>query len=438
MADRMPGQYACDWVSQLAQTHGSYHNLARAGGLTKGWASGAKGGAIPRPQTIRQLGQLADTPEEVLAELTRDIAAYWDGIHAGYHHGFVTLFCDDCRKERQIRRAKLGTFQPTQGKDERLHLRCDACADIRRARQAKNGRQIKLVTDAADDILRRRGKSVTAGECKLIEWLRDKKLRLSKDDMLGIVGAALAGDVVAKAVVDTLWEEYLLRKLGNGDIAVGRQARVALLRAGSKPAAQRPRPGRTYQSVRMADLAGTFSLCPLCGLLVYRKPSEVRSQIGWHGVCYRGWRRSPTVCDWSISVLQMGKRGIPKDMLPFQPTPPSQARSVPSDLLMAGYRAFIGAAIPGESHTELAARLGCTVEALRGRIRATSARLPARWSLLFDSDYKGNALRQKFHPLPGRLEDLRPERQERAVHLGALGIPVDVIAEVTGYRLAAE
>ena len=63
-----------------------------------------------------------------------------------------------------------------------------------------------------------------------------------------------------------------------------------------------------------------------------------------------------------------------------------------------------------------------------------AARLPASWSLVFPQR-SSKAARQQLFAFPQSLADALPKWSERAATPRGLGIPADVIAEVTGYRL---
>jgi len=462
------GTAARAWVAALAQRHGGYTALARAAGLGPSWARFARTGAVPRLQTVGRLAQFDGTNPCDLEAIRQDVSAFWqtrfahlrkpkarctvcgrqyspanaahwgsyDPINGVFVHrkctSTVLVTCPDCKQSRMLPRWKVNSLRKaeprqvdkrpriTETADGQLYVQCRPCALRLVARVGCKGQNERLLLERAARIDQYGPE--TPGDRRLIETLQAHKLPLKS-------AAFLVDKARHTKVLDllrVLRTEQLRRKLGHGNVEFGREVQIQGLRAvhhrdGSADRARLP-------SERTPRLTGTFALCALCGLLLYRAKTQDsrRSQRHWHGPCWTAWRQLPNVKAWLHERRVDVSHGIPPNLLSDFPTPPPRhGAPVTSDDLFAAYRVLLQNA-KGRSRAELAHAEGVSKPAITQRIKAVRDRLPASWKLVFSS--KAVVARQRIVSLPLA----GPGQRRAAAGMSRLGIPTPVVAAVTG------
>jgi hypothetical protein len=398
----------------------------------------------------------------------------------------IVVVCPDCGLERRHSPRAAVAWDPREPEearearlrpDGRLLRRCRACRLRRSRRLIAKARHVNgegLARDRLSRILNGTAPA-TPGEQALFEWFKTHATPL--DRSWAIADAARDGDREAARALQRLQLELMLRKGGRKAIARARgepdpvrraQALGALgvpaagsgdsellqLRAGERARSgflqearrrgHRRAPVKAPETVVLqAGLTGTFSLCPLCGLLLYRTRAQEarggRSGRQWHPPCRRAWEEAP-----GVRARLAGWRRIAPALRPGYPLPPPppslSGRPPDPEVLAASYRSLLAHAA-GASYPELAAReleagadqaaVRRRAEAIRKRIDTMRARLPASWGLVFGRG-AGSAARQRLYALPQRLRPHLDERKPLARHLQAQGIPTQTIEAVVG------
>jgi hypothetical protein len=222
------------------------------------------------------------------------------------------------------------------------------------------------------------------------------------------------------------------RTMGKSDIERGHEIRTEQARAfaprGGRVGVGRPR------AVVLPHMRGTFALCVLCELLVYMAPSTISpSKRVWHGPCWHAWRCSGVVSEWFHDRGLAVRNEVPTEVLAKFPLPVGRRGTpVRGEDLAAAYRALLGFR-SGRTLADLAVEAEVTKQAILERVNSITNRLPASWDLVFRSAsgstaHPRNLGRQQLFPLPVN----GPGQKTAATRMAGLGIPSDVIEQVTG------
>lgn len=470
MSEQVAGVMVRDWLERQADANGGYRQLAARAGLTGAWARFAAAGSVPRAGTVRKLATVLGETDATVGRLIEDVSAFWSAQGAARGRGVVRLVCPQCGQVRTIPFWRLREYVGAIDKGDRYESLCHSCSGKRVASKGRAALAAALA-DAARRRMEVTGREETDGERALaiwieqhggidpwlcdsrgveLHWLESETHHLVEagnrrsQGALALVNKIRQRDGAAKEIARLLWVEQSRRQMGDGDVKLGKERKEHLARDWSKLAAKRPQASHHPRVIQAyagrAALAGTFSLCPLCGLLIYETRSERTKRTeenpkhrAWHGPCFRAWRGIPAYIAWLQDRRRAEVGNLRQALRRPMPMPPEAVRSVAPSVLFDGYSSLIWRAA-GVSYPDIAARLGKREDAVRKSGEVMAARLPASWSLVFPQR-SSNAVRQQLFALPQSLADALPERSERAAALRRLGIPADVIAAVTGYRV---
>jgi hypothetical protein len=458
-----PGANAKRWVEALAESYGGYVGLAKIAGFNVAWPTAMRGGAVPRARTIRRLAQALGVAEDDTRAVLDDVTAFWSRVQAprlrrvrcrvcgrevslsharntstydpttqDWVHstcaGRVSVECPDCHTCRDIIRSRLTQLVTLKVRDGQHFAQCRTCAARANAAEMRDERLRRLIDSRLEWLTSNLPQ--TAGDRLLEAWRSQNRDQRQPAQFLTRQSQRTAHH----ELLANLQDEALLRAIGDGDVERGRQLRVSSVPARRRLAARGPSPTKARGHVVLGRLNGIFSLCPLCGLLVYRKND--RFGHGWHPPCFDAWRASPSYREWSGRRLLAARRGGNRRQSSVFPMPPAFARRgrpVASVSLADGYRALAQWHMGGVGPGKIAHDEGVTAPAIIQRITQILEYLPASWELVFGHAAKGNVVRQQMFLLPPTTHD---GQRAAAKRMADLGVQADVIEQVTGVRIS--
>jgi hypothetical protein len=456
-----PGASARRWVEALAGKYGGYVGLANIAGFNAGWPTAMRGGAVPRARTIQRLAQALEVAEGDTRAVLDDVMAFWSRVQAprlrrvrcrvcgrevSLSHaqstrafdtasqewvhamcaGRVSVECPDCHTHREIIRSRLTQLLTLKVRDGQYFAQCRTCAARANAAEMRDERLRRLIDSRLEWLTSNQAQ--TAGDRLLDAWHSQNRDQRQPAQFL----TRQSQRTTHHELLANLQDEALLRAIGDGDVERGRQLRVSSVPARGRLAARGPSSTKARGHVVLGRLNGIFSLCPLCGLLVYRKND--RFGRGWHPPCFAAWRASPSYGEWSGRRLLAARRGGNRRQSSDFPMPPSLARRgrpVTSVSLADGYRALARQRMGSVPLAVIAADEGVTEPRIVQRITQILKYLPASWELVFGHAGKGNLVRQEMFELPQPIHD---GQRAAAKRMAGLGIQSDVIEQVTGVR----
>jgi hypothetical protein len=455
-----PGEFARRWLCDLAESHGGFLALASAAGLTQHWAWTRARGVVPVPReaTVLALSQTCGVADEILQAVLDDARAFRQdpkptcscgrSISLGNarkvksfdpetltflcracssHRGeTMRVVCPECGQARDLSWYRRKSRQQVVGPDGQVKVRCVRCTAQRSIQRAQRIHTELILGERAVSIGRRGAE--TDGDRLFVTYSSAHRLKLRDVPRYMLAHRA---DADAAAAIRTLKGEDLFRQVGAGNVQAGRKSVADLVLANRYSG---PHPGKSRTSVVSARLTGAFYLCPLCGLLVYRRANSITpSGHVWHRPCLFAWEWTPDGHRWMSGRRAAKAQGIPSEALdPFPMPPPLFPKGgapVSGALLMAGYGALLQWR-NGASVAQLAREAGTARQSMQDRLAGIQARLPACWELVFQSTTGGLDARQRLHPLP----NIGSGQRGAAQRMTGLGIPANVIEQVTGVR----
>ena len=272
---------------------------------------------------------------------------------------------------------------------------------------------------------------------------------LAKDPTLSstaatIIRSAEQGDPDAERLVaQALSERNMMKLAGKAQISPIKPDDLAaaqeelkergkkIPRRGERSATAALAAGRT-RTVRGKLNPEWWTLCPLCGLVVYDGL--------WHGVCWRTWwPHGADVKSWSRDRMKLRGKGLKvgKELLPF-PYPQALPGDKPSsEELHRGY-VHLMARQAGESFRAIARREGVAHTTVMGRIESFVNRLPGDWNLVYSGNHKLTESRarsrQSLVPLPSTLPRKELSRRTNILlpKLLDAGMPREEASELLG------
>jgi hypothetical protein len=345
--------------------------------------------------------------------------------------GRVSVECPDCNTQRTMMRSlfeRLVSKKTTH--DGRFQALCRTCHSRRRMRELQLEREETAIGERIA-WLRLHGGPETKADRLLRDWL------LENQDQHHHAAQFLARHhdrEPNRSLVKALLGDVLLRRVGGGNVERGRQLIKKAAPVRARQTARGPSPTKARAHVVRGQLSGVFSLCPLCGLLVYRKNASVeRFGRGWHPPCLAAWRGLPAYRAWTAQRLSAQRRGVDSRLVADFPSPPAlqpRGRPVSSDDLAREYRTLTSL-MGGLSIAQIALDERVSRQAIQQRRDNIRERLPASWQMVFGKSAKGVATRQDLWPLP-KVYDGQRVAAQRMVDLG---VQADVIEQVTGVRV---
>ncbi len=461
---REPGAFARHWLRDLAEARGGYQQLARTVDMGRGWAEQAQAGAVPTKSTVERItSHLAVGADVDTRAVILDITAFqqakqfsnqrrvscricggvgrlkiwkksptFDPIAQTFEHrscaGRLAVRCPDCpvgKQDRIVYRSRLGPEGTwIRASDGAILYACKACSAKANIPKARAARLEDIISERADWISHHHRVQWSDADCLLHDWLAAHRIELYA------AAGALHGrthDPNAARIIAALRTEALLRGLGLGDLERGRYERAhAVLPKARAQGVGLKRPGFGRSRVLAVRLTGTFALCRLCGLLVYRSPTFVdQTDRIWHGPCQRAWMYSNKVSKWRRSRQLQTARSVDPAVLPEMPLPP-RISFKPSSLF-AGYRALAGQ-MAGQFISDIAREETVTRQSVQQRLAMIINVLPANWELVFGKGSPGSEARQDMFPLPkvGQGQTAAADR------MAQLGVATATIRAVTG------
>lgn len=455
------GMAARAWVESLAEACGGYEALGRLAGLGRTWAWDWRRGTVPRARTLMRIAEACSRPADELELVLQDVDRFWTARAAHLRNrarcrlcgtdtprsvaqrsttydaqtntfahracrGAVLVHCPDCRQSRQLRQWELQHRKTRRGGEGQLEVRCKSCSldrNLRRGHTAPGRRahlQESLITRT--EWLMRNPPS-TEADRSLVEWINrapgrcedhvktvQDGLRMEDSELLHVGGAVLA--------------EQRRRRMETNMAAAKHEGRAVGGRAkGSR------HPGKSRTSVLAATVNGTFALCRLCRLLVYRSPARAGSGYRpWHVACWKAWLRLGRYRQ-SQQDRRLARRRhaalLPPVFMPDDPRTGAGSRA-----LRDGYRALAGL-LAGRSLTELGDVFAISRKGVAKRIDSVREHLPGSWDLVFAgrAAVGANRVRQELLPLP---QQAGPAQHAAAQRLARFGIDADTVRLVTG------
>jgi len=458
-----PGANAQRWVETLAESYGGYAALAKTAGFNAGWPTGMRRGAVPRARTILRLAQVLGLLEADTRAVLDDVTAFWSRVQAprlrrvrcrvcqrevslsharrtgaydpktqDWAHSTcvtrrISVECPECHARRDIIRSRLPQLVTLEVRHGQHFAQCRTCAAQVNAAEMRDERLRRLIDSRLEWLST--NEPMTLGDQMLADW------RIQNQDQQQAAQLLIrrSKEPVYRELLAKLQDEALLRAIGRGDVERGRKLRVSSAPARGRLTARGKSPTKARGHVVLGRLNGVFSLCPLCGLLVYRKND--RFGHGWHPPCFAAWRKSPQYREWSGRRLRVARSGVAAKMQSPYPEPPAlgrRGRPVTGESLGNGYRALARQRMGGVPLTKIATDERVTEPRISQRSTHILEYLPASWELVFGHAAKGNLVRQKMFSLPKIYDGQRAA----AKRMAALGIQADVIEQVTGVATA--